>query len=44
MTSTPPSAPLGPLTPHLYVPDAARAMHAKRQRLSTATRVVTNAM
>ncbi|MES2098885.1 MAG: helix-turn-helix transcriptional regulator [Pseudomonadota bacterium] len=40
MTPTPPNAPLGPLTPHLYMPDAARPVRAKRQHLSTATRVV----
>jgi len=32
--------PVGPLTPHLYMPDAARPVRAKRQRLSTDTRVV----
>ena len=29
-----------PVTPHLYVPDAARPVRAKRRHLSTATRVV----
>ena len=32
--------PVGPLTPHLYMPDATRPVRAKRQRLSTDTRVV----
>ncbi|CAM5796376.1 AraC family transcriptional regulator [Rhizobacter fulvus] len=32
--------PVGPLTPHLYMPDAARPVRAKRQRLNTDTRVV----
>ena len=35
-----PNAPVDPLTPHLYRPDAARPLRAKRQRLSTDTRVV----
>ena len=34
------NAPIGPLTPHLYRPDAARPLRAKRQRLNTDTRVV----
>jgi AraC-like DNA-binding protein len=40
MATTPPTPPVGPLTPHLYMPDAARPLRAKRQRLSTDTRVV----
>jgi AraC-like DNA-binding protein/quercetin dioxygenase-like cupin family protein len=36
----PPQAPIGPLTPHLYVPDARRPVRAKLQHLSTDTRVV----
>ena len=40
MTAPRPRSPVGPLTPHLYMPDAARPVRAKRQRLSTDTRVV----
>ena len=40
MAATSLSAAVGPLTPHLYMPDATRPVRAKRQRLSTATRVV----
>lgn len=44
MATTPAQAhqatPVDPLTPHLYMPDAARPLRAKRQRLSTDTRVV----
>ena len=35
-----PSASIGPLTPHLYMPDARRPIRAKLQRLGTDTRVV----
>ena len=35
-----PSAPIGPLTPHLYIPDARRPIRAKLQQLGTDTRVV----
>jgi AraC-like DNA-binding protein/quercetin dioxygenase-like cupin family protein len=40
MTLHRPPPPVGPLTPHLYGPDAARPVRAKRQRLNTDTRVV----
>lgn len=40
MAAHPSPAPVGPLTPHLYMPDAARPLRAKRQHLSTDTRVV----
>jgi len=40
MAKTPLPSPVGPLTPHLYTPDAARPVRAKRRRLSTDTRVV----
>jgi AraC-like DNA-binding protein len=40
MTASHAPPPVGPLTPHLYMPDAARPVRAKRQRLSTDTRVV----
>jgi AraC-like DNA-binding protein len=40
-TKTPPlQASIGPLTPHLYMPDARRPVRAKLQHLSTDTRVV----
>ena len=35
-----PCAPIGPLTPHLYMPDARRPIRAKLQQLGTDTRVV----
>ena len=38
-----PPAPIGPLTPHLYMPDARRPVRAKLQHLSTDTRVVPHA-
>src|ERR1035438_3632609 len=34
------TAPIGPLTPHLYSPSADRPMRAKLQHLKTDTRVV----
>jgi AraC-like DNA-binding protein len=40
MTPDPANAPLAPLTPHLYTPDARRPVRAKRQRLGTDVRVV----
>jgi hypothetical protein len=40
LTPDPASAPLAPLTPHLYTPDASRPVRAKRQRLGTDVRVV----
>ena len=40
MAATHPAPPVGPLTPHLYMPDSARPVRAKRQRLNTDTRVV----
>ena len=40
MTPPSPKAPIGPLTPHLYMPDAARPVRAKFQRLKTDTQVV----
>jgi AraC-like DNA-binding protein len=38
--SHPPTNPIGPLTPHLYMPDARRPVRAKLQHLGTDTRVV----
>ncbi|MEO7056654.1 MAG: helix-turn-helix transcriptional regulator [Caldimonas sp.] len=46
MTPRPPTAtrsPVGPLTPHLYVPSATRVLRAKLQRLRADTRVVPHA-
>jgi len=44
MTSRPPrSSPIGPLTPHLYMPTASRVLRAKQQRLRADTRVVPHA-
>jgi AraC-like DNA-binding protein/mannose-6-phosphate isomerase-like protein (cupin superfamily) len=37
---TPRSRPIGPLTPHLYVPTAQRPLRAKQHRMATDTRVV----
>jgi AraC-like DNA-binding protein len=37
------SAPIGPLTPHLYMPTARRTLRAKQQRLRADTRVVPHA-
>jgi len=39
-TSPSPAIPIGPLTPHLYIPDAGRPVRAKLQHLDTDTRVV----
>ena len=44
MTSRlPRSSPIGPLTPHLYMPTASRVLRAKQQRLRADTRVVPHA-
>ena len=40
MKPAPQAAPIDPLTPHLYVPDARRPIRAKLQHLCTDTRVV----
>ena len=40
MPPKPSHAPIGPLTPHLFMPDARRPVRAKLQHLSTDTRVV----
>src|SRR5688572_13324663 len=37
---TPRSRPIGPLTPHLYVPTTQRPLRAKQHRMATDTRVV----
>ncbi|MEP6740321.1 MAG: AraC family ligand binding domain-containing protein, partial [Caldimonas sp.] len=37
------SSPIGPLTPHLYMPTSARTLRAKQQRLRADTRVVPHA-
>ena len=44
MTSRPSrTSPIGPLTPHLYLPTARRVLRAKQQRLRADTRVVPHA-
>ena len=40
MTRAPATTPIGPLTPHLYEPSAARPVRVKLHRLTTDTRVV----
>lgn len=44
MTQRPPrGSPIGPLTPHLYMPTSRRVLRAKQQRLRADTRVVPHA-
>ena len=43
MTSEPRRAPIGPLTPALFMPTARRTVRAKHQRLGADTRVVPHA-